>query len=386
MIYNVKKKEKSILYVNIAIAFFCMASLSYNVNSLQQIGFGLLILSILFFLLSNVIISNSAHFVSVYKISLFLLSSYFILELFRNITNHAIVVLFSFFTAFIVLHTFAIVNLNHLKIKYIKNFFLLEIFILYIPLIFKTGFSPIDGGYMSIYSTTTFLGFFSCLQIELSLLLYFVKKERIWLLFIILLIILIYLSRVRTAYICVLIILLMFIFRRLTLTRKDYFYTNLKYIFWGMIILFIFIYPQLDKYEWFSIVDSFVYLYTGKILLSGRNVIWSEGLEYINKSPYIGYGLDTSFIDISMHNSYLQILLESGFIGIIGFFILINCIFNKIKKNTGEIYNMIFIISLVNLLLATTEVMLFHGQIILEMIVWAIMGIGLNKSLLKIKN
>lgn len=374
-------------YINVAITLFCIASLLYNVETLQLIGYVFLIIAILFF--TQCALTGSRTKIGhgyLHRLNVLFLTLLFIIEMLRNISFRAIEVLGCFFIALIVFYAFATVDLKTIKKKWPSRFLLFELFLLYIPFIMHTGYSPVDGGYWSFYSTTTFLGFFSCLQVELCVLLYYNTKDKGWLWLLLPLIFLVYLSKVRTAYIGVLIIFLIVLFQRFTLTRKNSFYRLLKWFFLGTIMIFIIIYPQLDQFEWSGDVEALVYLYTGKILLSGRNEIWADGLHYVSQSPYFGYGLDTSFIDISMHNSYLQIILESGAFGMIGVVILINSILGQICKNGGKIYKLIFIFSLVNLLLSTTEVMLFHGQMILEVMVWAIMGIGVNKSLLNSNN
>lgn len=380
---RIKKRKSS--PINFAIALFFFSSLLYNVESIQIIGYFLLITSILFFSLcltsgKNIQIKND----SVYRICILFLTALFLTELLRRISFRGFEVLVCFYIALIVFHAFATVDLHTIKKKRIKIFLWFEIFLLFVPIALGIGYSPIDGGYWSFYSTTTFLGFFSCLQIEICVLIYFITKEKGWLWLIIPLMALVYLSRVRTAYVGVLIILFTLLLQSYTLTRRPRFYRLMKWIFIGGILAFVVIYPQLDQFEWYGGVEALVYLYTGKILLSGRNEIWAEGFQYVSHSPYFGYGLDTSFIDISMHNSYLQMILESGAVGMIGLVILINCVLNQISSNNGRQYKLVFIYTLVNLLMATTEVMLFHGQMILEVLVWSIMGLGVNKTLYKV--
>ena len=380
----VRNKKNKTSPINAAIALFFLSSLLYNVESLQVIGYVLLITAIIFFALclfagKHVRIRNAA----VYRICILFLTALFFIELLRRISFRGFEVLVCFYIALIVFHAFATVDLHTIKIYRIKRCIWFEIFLLFIPMAIGTGYSPIDGGYWSFYSTTTFLGFFSCLQIEICVLIYYITKEKGWFWLILPLMALVYLSRVRTAYVGVIIVLLTVLLQCFTLNRSYRFYSLLKWVFIGGIMAFVVIYPQLEQFDWYGGVEAFVYLYTGKILLSGRNEIWAEGFQYVSQSPYWGYGLDTSFIDISMHNSYLQMILESGAVGMIGVVILINCVLSQISSNSGRQYKLVFIFTLVNLLLATTEVMLFHGQMILEVLVWSIMGLGLNKTLYK---
>lgn len=372
--------------INMAITMFFLSSLLYNIDSIQSVGFCFLIISILLLFLSSNLFSHKSVRIknaSIYRFSIVSLATLYLFELIRRISFRGFEVLICFFIALIVLYTFATIDLHKVKKCIVRRFILCEIGLLFIPLFLGNGYSQIDGGYRSFYSTTTFLGLFSCIQVELCILFYYASKDKRWLWFVAPFMIFIYLSKVRTAYIGVIIILFTLLFHNFMLTRAKGFYRLLKYILFGSIMTFVIIYPQLDRFEFYSSIEAFVYLYTGKILLSGRNEIWTEGLHYISQSPFWGYGLDTSTINISMHNSYLQIIMEIGVIGMIGILILINSILNQINRNKGRVYKLIFIFTLVNLLVSTTEVMLLQGQMVLEILVWSIMGLGLNKTLME---
>lgn len=57
---------------------------------------------------------------------------------------------------------------------------------------------------------------------------------------------------------------------------------------------------------------------------SGRDVVYSNALEYINHQPFLGYGpfgaLDNT---LQAHNIFLDVLLQFGFLGLICFLVLI---------------------------------------------------------------
>lgn len=225
-------------------------------------------------------------------------------------------------------------------------------------------------------------GYLDAFKYSYVLFFIFFTKNKKWITLVCLFAGLVYLSHVRTAYIGVFFALMTFLFKRYTLNMSSRTYRLIKWLFIAGIITFVMVYPMLQTFSWYEQFEVIVLQYTGKILLSGRNEIWSEAFLYIDQKPFLGYGLDTTSIDISMHNSYLQHILESGIVGILLLFFLINSVLNNIIKNKSNLHHLLFIYTLVNLLMCTTEVMLLHGQMILQILMWAIMGLGLNKKII----
>lgn len=366
--------------INIAILIFWLASLLYNVAALQMIGFVLLItvISVLF------VISMSTKQMKIKQHQFFLILLYlaivYTIGLLRGISFRSIEVFVCLLISIVVLNTFAIIDLSSIKSKYVKTLIIFEIPLLFVPYLLGVGYNPIDGGYKSFFTTTTFLGIFSCMQIELCLLIYMALKKKIWLYFIPFFILLTWLSMVRTAYIGIIVIIICFYFRNRFLLQTIIMLRMSKWLLFATIMTIVLIYPNLDSFDWYEAVSAFVYVTTGKILMSGRNEDWQEGFKLISNNPMWGHGLDTSIFDIQLHNSYLQLMLESGVMGIVGVFLLLNIIINNIIKTGSPASKTIFFFTLVNLLMCTTEVMLLHGQMVLQIIMWGIMGVGLNTA------
>ena len=115
--------------------------------------------------------------------------------------------------------------------------------------------------------------------------------------------------------------------------------------------------------------------------MSGRNIIWKNAMLVISKSPIIGYGLDYSkYFDTAIHNSYLNILLQTGLVGLGCVMLMINTTLNRMIKNGNKLSYLLFILCIVNLFMCSTEVMLLQGQIILQIIMWGLLGSGTNKE------
>lgn len=364
----------------IYLLFFGISSLLYNVETLQNVGFITLILSILFMFVWYINKKNkNIDCRSQLYVFIILLLMWFVFEMTRHVSLRSIEVLFCCIISILVLQTFK--SIKSIPIHTIKKFVILELLFIFIPILSNSAYNPIDNGFHSFFSTTTFLGIFSCIQLELCLLFYTLTKRKSWILLAVLFSLLVYLSKVRTAYIGVLLIVIIYICRDNMLQWKNIVYIIAKWIFISSIIVLIVVYPILQTFPWFDTLETFVYNYTGKILMSGRQDAWLEGFEYITQQPIIGHGLDTLSFDISVHNSYLQHLLECGTLGIVLLFLVLNSILNTMISNHNSISKLLFFYTLINMLMATNEVMLLHGQMILQILIWSIMGLGLNTKL-----
>lgn len=91
----------------------------------------------------------------------------------------------------------------------------------------------------------------------------------------------------------------------------------------------------------FPIISDLIINFLGKNLtFSGRTVIWNEVIKQIFNSPLIGYGANegrivmntVSHISVSSHNVILQILFESGIIGLFSFINIFLVFLNKFKN------------------------------------------------------
>ena len=83
-------------------------------------------------------------------------------------------------------------------------------------------------------------------------------------------------------------------------------------------------------------------------------------------------------ISSGVHNSYLSILLQTGILGIVSLFLVVNSILKKSEKENTVISGQIQSYTCINLIMCLTEVMLLQGQIILQVIIWLILAIGLG--------
>lgn len=267
--------------------------------------------------------------------------------------------------------------------RYMKLWFPCIILILILTMRFSWAYNPIDNGFKGIYSTTTFLGIFCVLLIEICLLNYRKDHLRRWLVFVVPLAYFIYRTRVRTAYIGVISVVLVSCLLICGMKKRNnrtlQFIRLIRFFTYAVIVGFIIIYPILDSFKFYDYLSDIVFQYTGKMLMTGRQNIWASALDLIRQRPLFGYGLANETVNSSgVHNSYLSILLQTGILGIVSLFLVVNSILKKSEKKNTVISGQIQSYTCINLIMCLTEVMLLQGQIILQVIIWLILAIGLG--------
>lgn len=359
-----------------------IAALTYNVKSIQMIGMGAAAIALALLVLAYTSAKNWKISIGVFVPAGVLLLVYLV-SIARSNSVDSIEKAFSLLYSLCLLVSLSRIDIN-VSDKFMRGIFFVICIVLMIPISSASAYNVIDGGYKSIYTTTTFMGIFSCLLIEYCYLCYFKSKNKIWWIYMIILAVWVWNSKVRTAYIGLLLILAVALANCINLIpklKKGVLKTG-EYLTWTIIVAFTIIYPNLERFSWYQQLSTVVYSVTGKILMSGRNVIWKEAFDLIMDSPLLGYGMDiTDKIGISVHNSYIQCMLQFGLIGTIAVVVLIHEVLSKMMKNKCALTTVIYIFTLINLLMSTTEVMMLQGQLIIQILIWALMGIGMNKKL-----
>lgn len=173
------------------------------------------------------------------------------------------------------------------------------------------------------------------------------------------------------------------------ITKNKMFY----YLYFSLVIFLnyfiIVIYPNLYKWSHFHKVNDLSLQITGKPIMTGRNTIWAQLLDLIERNLWFGHGsnvLPETFLStaLSAHNLYLQIALQSGLIGIILLLIFFLAIWRTFWKNKNDPRIMIascFFISII--IHQTFEVTLTQNQFSIGLLQWMIVGFGLAFALNK---
>lgn len=379
--HNEIKKKYPNLSINLIIFLIPLASL-YNTKSLPLRILGSFIILLIFLtclitLFKKIFNKNIIKFF----LSSLLIIAVYVFDLILNSSFNGIklmIQLIILLTCFFSMMEMRLSNINYNTLKISLGVIIL---LCYLPSI--NGIVKTYGGWSSIYGVSNFLGIFCLFMGQISFLIYKIKKQKIFILYIVLLVVLMMLSKTRTALMGLIIFMCLYMITN-KINKKTVWFI-LKYtIFIGLVAITI-IYPNLTYFSWYDTLSEIVFNVTGKILMSGREVIWKEGVNLVLNNFIIGYGFDiTERFNLLLHNSYLAICVQSGIIGLFAILIFINTIINSmIRYRYNFIIRICFCFFITNLLVSSFEVMLFQGQIVLSLTNWIIAGLSLNPMLIK---
>lgn len=162
---------------------------------------------------------------------------------------------------------------------------------------------------------------------------------------------------------------------------------NYLWVFIVAIALALFV-PLLYVSLWHSplrsTLNNFSFKYFNKSFFSGRQVLWSEALLYINQKKWFGYGLGVTLQNFfretrSVHNWYLQTVLQMGIIGLSILMYFFKKVWNILYDNRNYFVcrnTLAFLIGVV--IWQCFEVSLTHNNLPTGIVVWLVLGIGLN--------
>jgi len=186
-------------------------------------------------------------------------------------------------------------------------------------------------------------------------------------------VILIYFGQSATALMSVLFIFLTAQgLKRLSLQSKQSVLMVLLFLIFTSVLLFLF----LVNFETFLSVND------KDITLSGRTPLWATLWDFIQKKPILGYGYGSFYSGeareanllwqihewnpVHSHNGYIQLLLNSGFIGLVIFVLgYVSCLFNSLFKyllSKEPQMLWVFLFLMYNVFLNFTEVSFFTGS------------------------
>lgn len=124
--------------------------------------------------------------------------------------------------------------------------------------------------------------------------------------------------------------------------------------------------------------------FSGKNLLSGRQDVWEEIIKMLPNHLIFGHGLgakvqDYTNLPLSAHNLYLQVLFQTGILGLLIIFLVMTFIFIFIFKNKkhflAKYLSSVFFIVLFT---QNFEVTFSQNNIALSLLFWILLGLGLG--------
>ena len=176
-----------------------------------------------------------------------------------------------------------------------------------------------------------------------------------------------------------------YLFSKKLVKFNSYNVTKLFLLFLFIIFNFTIIYPAIADTDLGVKLNTLSLEIFNQNFYSGRQLIWGMLLDIINQKFYIGHGLSAKpmfFMDteFSSHNLYLQVLLQSGIIGLL---LLLSTLFSVLIALTKN-KNILSYVS-VGLLLGMLvheafEVSLTQNNLATGLIIWALLAIGISSK------
>jgi O-antigen ligase len=197
--------------------------------------------------------------------------------------------------------------------------------------------------------------------------------------------VIIFMTTSRTVVLAIAVILVSWII--LKYSRKLFYY--LFFIFISVNFLFLGVYVWLARSPFVNPINELSFKFTNKPFFSGRENIWGGVFDYGMTSPWIGHKVGIEMKEYlpnlpynHTHNQYLQIFVESGFLGLFCFLLLFYFIWDAFQKNLDSHYvqwSACFFLGL--LVYQNIEISLFFNMMSIGLIQWLIISIGVSQSL-----
>lgn len=242
--------------------------------------------------------------------------------------------------------------------------------------------------YSFVFNNPNYLGLVCTLMMFLCLIAYGISKGKRYLVYMLPLVWIVSLSRGRTSLLALGALIITYLLWRLITKYRGIYYAFLILIILAIILVTVF-YPLLSKLPIFQELNKRMFEATGKRLFSGRQRIWLQSLDLIIKKPLLGYGMGEGLESLtegtlSIHNIYLQLLLQGGMVLLSLFVTLISWIWRRLYLSANSNLVQIGVACLVGILvIGTFELTLLGQSISLGITQWFIMGIGCSPVLHK---
>lgn len=163
-----------------------------------------------------------------------------------------------------------------------------------------------------------------------------------------------------------------------------YFLSIVGFIYW-----FTVIWPKAYTWKYFYVLDNWSYKLTEKTLLTGRERIWERLVEFVKDKLFLGYGSSVvpenlTGTALSAHNSYIQIGIQVGIVGILFLVIFLFFVWRTLWKNRFDPKVKLAGSFLIGIMIYQLfEVSLTQNQFGLGLLQWIIIGFGLSFALNK---
>ncbi|PER82241.1 O-antigen ligase family protein [Bacillus cereus] len=152
-------------------------------------------------------------------------------------------------------------------------------------------------------------------------------------------------------------------------------------------MLFSFFYPRLPEYDFALDWNRELLELTGKSLFSGRQLVWKDLLNSAMENPLLGYSFDMRFNGgMSAHNMYLEIILQSGILGLGFLLILFYSIWLYLCRYGHYVNARISGAALTAIIIHQLfEVTLIQNNLAIGIMQWIIISLGFSGNLIQKK-
>lgn len=393
---NFKSNSAIVLLMSI-----CVFAGSMNNNiSLKWVGFFSLLMLLLFSFFALLQRLNGAYVVSKYFLNIlvagFLFVFCYLIGIFVDCFDFN--AFYSFFQIFLLMCFFWLASITNIenKLYYFNAVYVIFLLVSFFMLFFYDYSHSFLGfkGYMS--NANSFGGFIFYLMFFPAAYYLKVGKKK-YLFFSILLsagIFFVLMSKTRSVWIACVVTFFVYFFWNYLSASKNKFFIFLFCIFL-LLIAFIYLYAKFFPYSHgFLYYQDIVLDNTGKTLLSGRQIIWSKIIDLIKFSPILGYGSGARMSDygfqLSSHNTYLQIVLQVGFVGLIMFLLFIARIWKYFYIGRGiPLVRLSGAFMIGGVVHQVFEVAFLQNNLSIGILLWLIIAIGMsecNNMVLKLYN
>ncbi len=137
-------------------------------------------------------------------------------------------------------------------------------------------------------------------------------------------------------------------------------------------------YLNLDTLQQLETVNDSLVRFTGRSALSGREILWPILAEKIMETPILGHGpgvlpRDVFNTNLSAHNLFLQIALQSGFVGLTLLSLILWTLWSGLTHSKFAI--VVFVIAVLD---SSLEVFLLQNLLSAGLPVWMIFGLSFH--------
>lgn len=154
-------------------------------------------------------------------------------------------------------------------------------------------------------------------------------------------------------------------------------------------VVFVFFYTESGYTELGMKINQLSIAYFGKNLYSGRQAIWHELIRAIKENPITGYGLNALPSDIydthlSAHNTFFQVAIQSGMVGLLLLFNILISISRNVIKNNNCWFESVGIALIVSIILHECfEACLVQNMLVAGLQMWFLMGLTVNRTFIE---